>query len=761
MTSNSSLTAQQLIERHLPSLNLSRLDEPGEAGLWITSLPWPRTASTPLTLGGHATAMEELGQWPGEAPGTPRRLLLIADGENSAPDEIGLQSAAPSTHPAAPPQATMELIARSPHADFIWERHYLCVEYEGRAMGLALGLRTGDEIHWWEACRVVEVQRSAQCVTVEMGGAIPYREMDIETFRTHKGLTNPFLHKHNWLNGHMRLRLHANGVCEVFARHINSKFFDDGGDFDDAVPVVGFRLLNEEVRRDASTLLNETDGVWDGTRETLELGGARCDVEEAARLATPEQPGRLDLDLENRFLVWQPYQGFELFGGTCPKQLIGDEFILRAQQHKILRGMSRTLRFSFSLSERSPRVARYLAPAWWYGACEEFSPAPYLPVSNAYDKTLEEARRWVRQNIVKRGFEDGSVPRTVPLKEAESSNEAQMRREPGWEGEIPYAQFLGAWRSGKADDYQAALRSAYHFTDLAIDHAAKIVRMHGYPPHAFALPMARVQGTIAAYLETGDRFLLETAEAVTATAFWLHKNSWPRLAVGRDACFVRSAVLLYRYFNNEYFRRLAYEGNRTVAEAQRASGSFGDQGGGTGLHQWGAYITKPWMAMLAIGGVLDYLELFPDDELCANVARKTADWLMSERVERDGVLGWCYQHEFNGQRTYYDPFNNKSRDLPDFAWHQENIGRLMLLCTQRFGDPKYATAWAESYAGNRGGGGDHYISSALQFIPWVQDHLWRAELTDDGIATNLTDFGTLTPRAATIQTPEGTAELQC
>lgn len=322
---------------------------------------------------------------------------------------------------------------------------------------------------------------------------------------------------------------------------------------------------------------------------------------------------------------------------------------------------------------------------------------------------------------------------------------------------MPYAQFLAAWRSGRADDYEAALRSAYHFTDLAIDHSAKIVRMHGYlfPPHAFALPMARLQGTIAAYLETGDHFLLETAEAVTANAFWLHKNSWPRLAVGRDACFIRSAVLLYRYFNNEYFRRLAYEGIQTVGEAQRDDGSFGDQGGGTGIHQWGAYITKPWMALLATGGVLDYWEMFPDDELCTAIARKTADWLMSERLERNGSVGWCYQHGFNGGRTYFDPGRGTSRSLPDIPWHHDSLGRLLVLCSLHFDDPRYADAWAQSLAANSLDFSDHCIAAALQFIPWVQDHLWQAKLTADRVVTTPYSFGELTPPTATLKTPSG------
>lgn len=755
----SSEPAQLLTEKYLPSLSLSRLGDETEAGLWITSLPWPRTQALPLHLNGQPTELQPLGQWPGEDASTPRRLLLIADGNNSAPETVSLQQ--DTKAPTQPlPVATMQRIERSPLVDYVWERSYLQVEYSGRTMGIALGLRTGEEIHWWEACRMVEVERTPHCLTLEIGGAIPHKIMDDETFRGHPGLTNPFLHKHNWLNGHALLRLHANGVCEVYARHTNSKYVDDGAILEDAVPVVGFRLLDDAARADASTLAGENGGVWDGTRKEIRLGQVRFDVAEVARLSTPTQPGRLDA--QNDFLVWQPYEGFELFGGTCPAQLIGDEFIIRSKSKTILRGMSRTLRFSFSLSDRSPRVVRYAAPAWWYGACEEFSPAPYLPVSNEYGNKLEWGREWVQEVIVKGGFEDGSMPRSAKHPQEErASNSDAPRNEPSWEGELPHAQFLSAWRSGAVEDYEAAMRSAYHFSDLAIDHAAKIVRMHGYPPHAFALPMARLQATIVAFLETGDRFLLEAAEATTANAFWLHKNSWPRLAVGRDACFIRSAILLYRYFNNDYFRRLAYEGIQTVGQAQRPDGSFGDQGGGTGLHQWGAYITKPWMAMLAVGGALDYLELFPEDELSASIARKTADWMMSERVERDGVTGWCYQHGFNDGRTYYNPFTNETRTLPDKGWHQENIGRLMLMVTQQSGDPAYADAWAQSFVGRKGGGGgDHYISSAFQFIPWIQDHLWRAELTSDGVRIEPTHFGERTPKEAAIIAPEGELRVQ-
>lgn len=65
------------------------------------------------------------------------------------------------------------------------------------------------------------------------------------------------------------------------------------------------------------------------------------------------------------------------------------------------------------------------------GVCCEFSPSPYLPVSNE-----------------------------------------------------------SAWRSGSHEEYSDALRQAYYFTDVCVDHAVKAGRMPGYPPNAFALPLS-------------------------------------------------------------------------------------------------------------------------------------------------------------------------------------------------------------------------------------------------------------------------------
>lgn len=729
-------------------LALSRLSGHDRAGLWISSLPLPRGASTDWSLDGRPTWAQPIGQWFDTDSRAPRRLLLASDAGGEAPDRLRVQPGATrSNHlsDALPPTAEAELFARCDEPGFMWERHLLRLRHGERSVGLAMGLRHDGEVHWWECCRLIVLAESPRCRVIEMGGAIPHKLNGIAELMEQRGYDHRFLHRHNWLYGRLFARLHANGVCEVFAHHINSRFVDDGLELDDVAPVIGIACPSPAAAAE------RWSGLWDGRQPRLDLPGVSFDLTESARLATPEQPGRIDR--EGSLLAWQPYMGAELFGGIAAQQRTGDPFICRAVDRRFPRGMARTLRFSLSLSDRPPEVARYLAPAWWFGHCEELLPDALLPVSSDYDATITDARQWVREHIVRGGFEDGAVPRQAG---PAVSHGSVIRRESGWEGEIPHAQFISAWLSGDADEYHDALRSAYHFTDVVIDHAAKAVRMHSYPPHAFSMPMNRVQGTIAAYLETGDPYLIETARAVLDASHAANRNAWPRLAVGRDACYGRSAAMLYRYFGSEHARQMAREVAMMVVESQRPDGAFGDQAGGTGVHQWGAYITKPWMGLLALGCVLDYLELVPDEPAMLAAVRRFADWLMTSRVEHAGVRTWPYQHDFAGADRHFDFSANDWVPLPSRKlWHHETLARLLGYCALRFDEPAYLDAWAESHSQTPAPDGDHQAAAAMQFLPWLQTKLWRVRLTADGVQTSPFHFGSRTPTSARVLTPAG------
>ena len=671
------------LNRLMRELELKRMGASEEAGLCITSLPVPRGVKMPTHFEGRATCAKPLGQWPGQSHDAmtptnfPRRVLLAGDCEY-APQTLRV-----SHTPVAPshqlPIASAELFARSQETEFVWERHALRIDWGGRSVAMAMGMRVKGEMRWWEFSRLVELSRSTTCVEVLMAGSIPHMLFTGDELRKYPGYSYPGLHRHHWLSGQIYARLHHNGVCEIYARHVNSKFVDDGLLLPDSVPIVALRCESKEKIEGVDL------GKWDGSQTRSSVSDVALDLTDASHMASATQPGRMDF--ESGFLLWQPYLGMELFGGLCPKQLTGDPYIYRAEQQVIPRGMARSLRFSLSLNPaRSPRVARYLAPTWWFGQCEEFSPTPALPVEDRFDESLKGCSQFIRQYMVRNTFEDGSMPRVI-------SQSGSGPHEPSWEGEAAGAALLLAYRTGDATDYDDALRIAYCFTDVYVDHASKLVRMHGFAPNATALPMNRIHACVYAWLETGDDFCIEAAQAVIENAYWSHKNSWPRMAVGRDACFIRGAMLLYRFLNDTHFLDIARKSIADVCASQRPEGWFGDQGGGSGIHGWAAYICKPWMGLMAVGGLLDYLEMFPDgDPAALDCVKRFADWLMQARFDHDGNMGWSYQHSFNGQIHFLVSQTGQRVMLPTKElWHLDYFARLLTFCTIRFGDPAYSS----------------------------------------------------------------------
>jgi hypothetical protein len=743
-----------VLTRYLRELELLRLGGDEPAGLWVTSLPLPREAPREWSLSGQPTFGKPLGQWH-DAPG-PRRLLLAADAGGQAPATLRLtEGNAPADDAAF--CAEMETFAYAPAEEFdtiYWERSMLTLQWKGRKVGLALGMRVRGEVHWWEYCNIDILARSSECIELEMGGAIPHEITTPEMARhLQAGGTIPYIHRHNWLNGHIYARFHANGVCEVYAHHLNSMFADDGRDLPDAVPVIGFR-----VEEDNETLSAHC-GAWDGERRELAAGGAAFDLTDIARLATPEKPG--SLALVDGFLVLQPYLGMEMYGGKAGIPWRGNDYYWHAEQQLIPRGRGRTLRFSLSLNpERPPRVARYLAPAWWYGVCEEFQPRPLLPVANDFTRAVDEARRWAHKYIIPRGFEEGMLPN-------HSSEDSAVRQTPSCEGDLPGAIFLAAYRTTDPRDYDVAVRASYAFSDLCVDHAVNRVVVWPFGPPAVALPLQRAQGPLFAWLETGDPYCLNTAQAMIDTAYWWHKNSWPRRAIGRDACCVHSMLQLYRYLGDAHYLTMARNFIHDVGVSQWPDGAFGDQGGGAGIHGWASYIIKPWMGSIATMGALDLLEIFPDDEEAGEIVRKFVDWLMRERAPRrishdddTTVNGWQYMHNFRGKTLPGITFPDGPTP-GGFLGHKEYFARLLPWFSFLTGDPAYFDAFMESYQGvttPRDAG--YWLGTAvLTYLPWLQDRLWNATLSEDGVHVQPAYFGERMPGTATIATPDGPLEL--
>ncbi|MBE6929714.1 MAG: hypothetical protein E7463_05480 [Ruminococcaceae bacterium] len=738
-----------------------------------------------MTLNGMPTSVSKIGLWDDHK--SPRRLLLAADAGAETPSTLKVVSGSVGSK-LPPPSLSMELFDRPVTDDLMWERHIARIDWNGKSIGLIMGLKTAGEYHWWECCKLQVLSQDSFCTTFQVGGAIPLKIFNnYDDLRAERQKGNDPTHRHLWLQGRIFARMYANGVCEVYAHHINNRFFDNGLDLPDCVPVIGFKSYDAEV--DTAIC-----GKWIGDRNEIDVAGIKLNLRDAKGMVSERQPGEFAVDPRFGFFVWQPYLGAELYGGNGSyiKSDTADGFIYHAEDAIFPRGFARTVRFSFSLSDRSPVVTRYLAPAWWYGHCRELTPDCTLPVSNEYDGILERARKFVDDYTVTGGFEDGDIARyCTPMKDGSG------RHDSSWEGEFPHAQFLYAWRTGEALYYNRAMTAAYYFDDVCIDHASNVVRMHGWAPPATSVPMFRVTGSIAAYLETGDPVLFEDATGIVDHAYRMQRNSWPRACVGRDASFIRSAVMLYRYFNDEHYRRIARSAIDDVILTQRSDGSFGDQAGGAGIHQWASYVTKPWMGCMAVGGLIDYLELFGTDSADTQpifaCVKKFADWLLAERYWHEGRPGinepgtfddpnnhtepwpigpgWSYQHYYNhynsdGLKFPMGPVNtreNLKTTHQDF-WHLEYLSRVLTFTSVVTGDNRYFDAWAETtaiyYAVRSKMAADHMAIQALQYIPWTQSTLVGARLRDDGSVEMCPfDFGPRNPANVTVMTPDGAMDV--
>jgi len=164
---------------------------------------------------------------------------------------------------------------------------------------------------------------------------------------------------------------------------------------------------------------------------------------------------------------------------------------------------------------------------------------------------------------------------------------------------------------------------------------------------------------------------------------------------------------------------------------------------------------------MTLGGLLDLLDLGVDHPEALATVKKFADWLMSERYDHDGVMGWGYQHGHDGGREFFDYAHGKWIDLPGPGlWHLDYLARLMTFCSLRFNDARYFDAWAESYLAKPDArAGDHAVAQSLQYLPWVQALLWNAKLADGKIDLQPVRLGRRTPKGGTVDTSFGTLQL--
>lgn len=751
--------------RHHPAwisqLRLTTLDPDREAAVAMASIPLPRDEHAMVAFDGVTSQSVPIAWYPsstnGGGPGLPRQILVMGVKDGIMPDTLGLVAAPDGAVVCPQPVAAgvteipgwtgpvwrASIVEEKKTGLMMREVNELVIEHAGRRLGIRMGIAlTGGGHHWWEWLQVEQLWAGPVCTAIRAAGYIGVTEIpEDELFDPQKYNTGPWLHRHNWLFAEVYAQVFINGLVRVTARHVNNRFFDQGRDLEGFVPVVAFAA-------DGATV---PDTAVDGATAGFMLGtpdsGVHLDIERGTDLVSPEHPGRIRTD--GGLVIYQPYEGVEYFRGN------GDparSWKVEVAERRIWKGMARSVAFDLSFADRPFRIRRYLPPYGWMGHTGALWPDGMLPARGPLDGRCDEALA-LPQNQSRTGCK--------PLCSGRYFQGAALP-----DGEKAHGFMRQAYRTGRRDIYEWALHTAYAFADLAIDHTDFSHQIDGVPQGAVSLVLHRNQGMLAAYLETGDPYLLRMAESLADTAYAIDRSNWPRRSYGRDSAYIRSLTRLYDVTGESFYLKRAGESCRRVAQCQRPNGSFTDQGGTYGPHAHLNEIVKPWMNSILSEVMVEYLERAGDDPVVEASLVKTADWLLRVLLKDDDGLYWPYQVAWG--RNVEDPLSRWKPDQPP-ALHPtgdqqlDYNARTLLWVSRRTGDPKYARTWMATYERRAricARKGTPYQSTYGNVkipdnFPWHEAHLWGARWDGKKVTLDpmleLLDVG----REASIELPDG------
>jgi hypothetical protein len=747
----------------LAQLKMQRLNPDAPAAAAVFSLPVP-PGSGEVNVGGSHSQSVPIAWWPewmlgGEAnpaertyPSAypdgdePRRRLVTISAEGELPAEVQVSADATGGEYVGP-QWEARIIESNYVTAINWEVGELVLRHEGKELGLRLGLLTdADGPMWWEWLRVEELWSGPACRAIRACGyASAFRltseHPDVKDVRCPK-----WTHQQHWVLCEAYILLFANGVVHVTARHVNNHLYDGGRDINGVVPVIGLR---GDFAEDMP-LLGET--------VETSVGGVRLSTEECRTLASERWPGRLWAS--DGLALLRAYEGVEVPLAGFGYSGEGQGYVVRADEHRLPVGVGRTVRFCLSFGDAPARVERYAVPYYWYGLCGELVPDSLLPVSDFRDTTIDAAGYWLEDRQLIGHFCDGSLPR------GDSHYRGEQIAEGGWEGETPYNLIRYFYRRPAHHTWEACLRDVYQIADVIVDHATFNFRMHGYDFEAISPTMNRTPGLLQGYLETGDPYLRETAENVALNSFTMDTSNWPRRAYGRDAMYIRALVMLDDYLPGRGYGVRAREAIGRAIACQRADGSYSDQAGPGGLHAAGNMVIKPWMNLMVMEPMLDWLERHPEDREVEQTAKRICDWLLAQFIRKDGEAYWPYESAWG--ENIGNPSNPESRH-PWLKWTLGYPARPMLWATMRFGDPRFLQAWEDTFRWQGGYdperaakvplGGDHHANKYAEWLTWHQIRRWQVRW-EDGEARATPCLLAGEDCAAEAYTPEGMVGLR-
>ena len=537
-------------------LNCLQLRRTGaaEAEVGVISLPLPRELAGKVRVDHPACDMRPVAWW--ERHKVPRRVMVYVLNKGGVPETLRLipthvgtpgRAAAPVrlSSPSKPSSAwqvkltptieretfkpvryaNIDSLRGVPADDCATAQAQLELTYAGRTLVLQAGA-TGPKggPYYWESVQIDPLWDNSVAQGVRVGGVI-YNE-------------------DTYLWADIYLVLLANGVIDVAAHFVNTKLHIKGYDFH-GLPML--RLAGDAVQPAGAVLPR------DGLR--VNLGATKLNFEDASVLFSQEYPARLEaLGPDVHF-----YPVARTFNAQVPEALPTEWPV----------GYARSVRFQMSLSDAPPLVARYAAPSWWYALSGEPWGGGYLPVQGDCDRLGEKLTDLVRGSLTRGQFDGASGSRSDSPSKIDAAND----------GDAGFGMMQNYYHTGRGDIFTDALHYCYFWADLMVDHADFTVRQWvggwGWKTCAYT----KFRDVLFGYLETGDPYLLDTAE-MSAEAHWAwYRSNWPRCSIGRDNFELGAWAMLWGFFDSQHARERTLELIRMSSLVLSSRGQIGGQMG--------------------------------------------------------------------------------------------------------------------------------------------------------------------------------------
>lgn len=541
----------------------------------LTSVPWPASREDwPVAVNVPSQTVPLFD--PVLTP-AKRRFLLLTQAKDHLPEFLQVQGGPAGSdgelehfsHVTL--HATRQNLVRSP-GGYNYQENDAEIRLGKRSLRLRLGLRPNtvdslsnpDTLSWWQWCGAECVWSGPLAEAWRIGGHLVPYSVDAPGQWTGSGTNFVSMGQSiarfcgNILHGDLFLIVWRCGLVQATA-HYRAVYFHDFPKDIPAFPILGISGLNGAWQQ--QSLTNATP-LGQADRIDLSPSSLMIDAEHPVQMASPA-PGSI---------VLQPWCDLRVLALKDKANTL--HYLPPNRADVMPAGVSRTFRFNLALDGAVSTVARYQVPAPLYRQAGDIASTHIGPATRMAQRSLD----LIREHTQRGGFDTGRVWRYLrrDLRTGVPQDDAAE-----WDGDLAHALFTLAYQTQQspAEDWPLYLQHAYHAADVAVCHGHWLGRLEGSTTLTGPLPKHRVCGAIAAYLETGDPYLLDMARALLGSYMANESALQPRGVIGRDAYPIVGLLMLWDYTAEPMYFSFARQTALRLLRSQMPDGGFSGQAG--------------------------------------------------------------------------------------------------------------------------------------------------------------------------------------